>query len=155
MKKWAILLLGIGLVTSCQNYPQDPDDTLAKVKNGQLLVGYSVNPPWVIKTQTEPTGLEADLIKDFARTQKAKVIWYHDSEQDLFEKLHKRELHLVIAGLTHKNSWASKISFSKPYLINGNKKHVVAVLKGENAFVLSLEKFMHEQEPKLKAAAGL
>ena len=144
---WLVMLLMI----SCDNYPKDPDNSLEKIRNGIMVVGYSENPPWVVKTGSEPNGIEAGLIKGFARTLGARVKWQNDSEQDLFEKLEKKELHLVIGGLTNKNSWKSKISFTKPYLKLGKKKYVMAVLKGENAFVLQLEKYLHDQEPKLKS----
>ncbi|QNF31535.1 transporter substrate-binding domain-containing protein [Adhaeribacter swui] len=142
-------ILLVFIISACHNFPRDPDKTLEKVKNGTLLVGYSENPPWVIKTNAAPTGLEAELIKEFAQTQQAKVIWVNDTEQDLFEKLEKQELHLVIGGITDKNSWKSKISFTRPYYQIPKEKHVMAVIKGENAFTVALETFLHRQEANL------
>ncbi|GEO03748.1 ABC transporter substrate-binding protein [Adhaeribacter aerolatus] len=150
MKIKVLFLLGIWLFAGCENYPKDPDKTLEKVRHGTLVVGYAENPPWVIKTATEPGGIEAQLIKEFAAGLGARIQWQNDTEQDLFERLEKKELHLVIAGLTDKNAWKSKISFTKPYLQKEKDKHVMAVQKGENAFVLELEKFLKNQEEKLK-----
>ncbi len=134
---------------ACNNFPRDPDKTLEKVKNNTLLVGYSENAPWVIKTNASPDGVEAELIKEFAKTQQAKITWVNDTEQDLFEKLEKRELHLVIGGFTDKNTWKSKVSFTRPYFQLEEKKHVMAVLKGENAFIVALETYLHQQNPTL------
>ena len=142
------------LVMGCESYPRDPDNTLEKIRNGKLVVGYTENPPWVVKTAGEPTGIEAELVKDFARSLHAQVVWQNDSEQDLFEKLEKKKLHLVIGGLTDKNSWKSKISFTKPFLKGEKHNYVMATLKGENAFVLQLEKFLHTQQLKLKQLAA-
>lgn len=143
------------LLISCENFPKDPDKTLANIRNGILKVGYSENPPWVIKTPDGPTGTEAELIKSFAQELPARIQWHNDSEEDLFEQLEKRELHLVIGGITDKNAWKSKISFTKPYLQTEKHKYVIAIIKGENAFVLQLEKFLKSQEVKIKAAAAL
>ena len=154
MKYKVLIWLLAGLFIGCENYPKDPDKTLEQVRNGTLIVGYAENPPWVIKTATEPTGIEAQLIKDFASTINARIKWQNDTEQDLFEQLEKKELHLVIAGLTDKNTWKSKISFTRPYLKKEKDKHVMAVLKGENAFVLHLEKFLLSQEEKLKTTVA-
>ena len=150
MKIKVLIWLGIWLIIGCENYPRDPDKTLEKVRNGTLLVGYTENPPWVVKGSAEPTGIEAQLIKDFASELNARIQWQNDTEQDLFQKLEKQELHLVIGGLTAKNAWKKKISFTRPYLKGEKEKYVMAVLKGENAFVLQLEEFLHNQEEKLK-----
>ncbi|MGV3585911.1 MAG: transporter substrate-binding domain-containing protein [Adhaeribacter sp.] len=150
MKLKKLIWLNILLLVGCDNYPRDPDKTLEQVRNGTLVVGYTENPPWVINTPQEPTGLEPQLIKEFAAALNARVQWQKDSEQDLFERLEKKELHLVIGGLTAKNEWKKKISFTQPYLEKEKKKYVMAIRKGENAFVLQLEKYLHQQSEKLK-----
>lgn len=151
MRLLFLFLVMVLLTSACDNFPKDPGKTLTKIKNGTLLVGYTENPPWVIKTKGEPVGLEAELIKKFAKTQGAKIIWVNDTEQDLFEQLEKRELYLVIGGFTDKNTWKKKISFTRPYLKQQKDKHVMAVLKGENAFIVALETFLHQQKTNLNA----
>jgi polar amino acid transport system substrate-binding protein len=146
--------LWIGLLpllaqTGCGDFPRDPDDTLQTIRQGTLRVGYAHNPPWVVARGPEPAGLEPDLIRSFARTQRAEVEWVLDSEQDLLEKLRQKELHLVVAGLTDKNPWSKNISFSRPYQREGKHRHVIAVRKGENAFTLALENFLYAREQKL------
>lgn len=138
------------LVSGCQDFPKDPQKTLEKVTNHTLEVGYSENPPWVVKGETEPTGIEPQLVKAFARTLNAQVRWHNDTEQNLLEDLEKRKLHLVIAGLTDKSPWKSKVAFTRPYLTQGKEKHVLAVVMGENAFTLQLEKFLYRHEAHLK-----
>ncbi|PSR56758.1 ABC transporter substrate-binding protein [Adhaeribacter arboris] len=151
MRLLFLLLLMVLLTSACDNFPRDPDETLTKIKNNTLLVGYTENPPWVVKTKAEPTGLEVELIKNFAKTQGAKISWVNDTEQDLFQKLEKRELYLVIGGFTDKNTWKTKISFTRPYVKHQKEKHVMAVLKGENAFIVALETFLHQQTSHLNA----
>ncbi|QMU29923.1 transporter substrate-binding domain-containing protein [Adhaeribacter radiodurans] len=151
MRLLLLLLLMVLFTSACDNYPRDADKTLEKIKKGTLLVGYTENPPWVVKTKAEPTGLEAELIKKFAKTQDAKIVWVNDTEQDLFEQLEKRKLHLVIGGFTDKNTWKTKISFTRPYVKQQKEKHVMAVLKGENALIVALESFLHQQKSSLNA----
>ncbi|AKQ44940.1 hypothetical protein TH63_03750 [Rufibacter radiotolerans] len=144
------LLLPLWGLSSCDKIPKDPEDSLEKVSGGTLDVGYSENPPWVVKGAQEPTGLEPEMIKAFAKTIKAKVQWHPGTEQQLLEALEKKELHLVVAGLTDDSPWKSKISFTRPYLTLEKKKHVFGVIMGENALVLELEKFLHKKEEELK-----
>jgi ABC-type amino acid transport substrate-binding protein len=139
------------VLTGCQNFPKDPEKTLEQVTHGTLRVGYSENPPWVVKGPTGPTGIEPDLVNAFAKTINATVEWQNDAEQNLLEELEKSNLHVVIAGITDDTPWKTKIAFTRPYAEVGKKKHVVCVIKGENAFLVKLEKFLHQQQPTLEA----
>ena len=132
MKKNGLLLLLLTGLLACDTFPKDPDKTLIQVRTGSLRVGYSDNPPWVVKTAGVPNGIEPGLIKAFAQAQDIRIEWVNDSEQDLMEQLAKRELH--------------------PYLKQGKEKRVMGVLKGENAFILELEQYLLSQEEKLKAS---
>jgi polar amino acid transport system substrate-binding protein len=152
MKKHCLLFLLLAGLTACDSYPKDPDNTLEKIRNGKLRVGYSENPPWVVKTAGAPTGIEPKLITAFAKTQQARIEWVHDSEQDLIALLKKKELHLVVGGLLHTSPWSQQVSLTRPYLKKEKNKLVMAVQKGENAFTLELEKFLLGQEEKLKTA---
>jgi len=139
----ATLLLAL---QGCSDYPKDPDKTLQKVENGILQVGYSDNPPWVVKTGQEPTGIEPELVKGFAKSIHATVRWHNDTEQNLFEGLKRKQYALVVAGITDDNPWKTeKVGFTRPYL-KGNKKHVMVTIQGENAFIVRLEKYLHQQE---------
>ena len=135
------------LVSGCSDFPKDPAKTLRKVENGTLVVGYSENPPWVVKASPEPTGIEPELVKAFARTLHAKVQWRNNTEQVLFEDLEKRRIHLLIAGLTDDSPWKKeKVGFIRPFVEQGKQKHVMATIQGENAFVVRLEEFLHQRQ---------
>ncbi len=144
------LILVVALLTGCQNFPKDPEKTLEQVTNGTLKVGYSENPPWVVKGPAGPTGIEPDLVKAFANGLNAKIEWQNDSEQNLMEELEKHNLHLVIAGVTDDTPWKSKISFTRPYVELQKKKHVFCVIMGENAFITKLESFLRQQQTTLE-----
>ncbi|MGV3541463.1 MAG: transporter substrate-binding domain-containing protein [Rufibacter sp.] len=140
----------LAVLAGCGQFPKDPNDTLAHVSGGTLKVGYSENLPWVVKGAQEPTGIEADLVKGFAQSINATVQWVPDTENELFQRLAKEELHLVIAGTTDDTPWKKKIAFTRPFAEVGKKKHVINVIKGENAFVVALEKYLHQQQSNLE-----
>ncbi len=131
---------------ACAEYPKDPNNTLHKVTNGTLTVGYSENSPWVIKTEGEPQGREAELIKSFALGLHSKIIWHSGSEDVLFKKLENKEIDLIIAGLTEGTPWKTRmVGFTIPYTTKKEENHVIAIQEGENAFLAKLEKFLVEK----------
>ncbi len=134
------------LSAGCDSFPKDPRRTLDRVRNATLRVGYSENPPWVTKSGDAPGGTEAELVKRFAQTLNAKIEWHNDTEQHLFERLEKNEIHLVIAGISDETPWKDKIGMTRPYVKAGKKKHVMAVAPGENGFLVALETFLQQQQ---------
>jgi len=149
MKK--IIALGLLLLlVGCDRFPKDPEHTLEEVTNGTLIIGYSSNPPWVVKHTGEPGGIEAEILTEYANTLSADVEWVNDTEQNLYEKLEKKEVHLVIAGITNDNPWIKRVAFTRPYLQLNKKKHVIAAARGENAFIMDLEKFLYSKESQIK-----
>ncbi len=140
---WLVLWVAF-LLLGCDSFPKDPRHTLDRVRNGTLRVGYSENHPWVIKSGLAPGGTEAELVKQFAQTLDAEVEWHNDTEQNLFERLEKNEIDLVIAGITNETPWKKKIGMTRPYRKAGKKKHVMAVTPGENGFLVALETFLQQ-----------
>lgn len=145
------ICLSVGAVLqACSDYPQDPSKTLHKVEGGTLVVGYSENPPWVVKASPEPTGIEPELVKAFARKLHARVQWRNNTEQVLFEDLEKKRVDLVVAGLTDDTPWTKeKVGFTRPFVEQGKQKHVMAIVQGENAFLVRLEEFLQQQRPAI------
>lgn len=134
----------------CTEYPKDPNKTLRKVTNGNLTIGYSENSPWVVKKEgePEPRGIESALIKSFASSLHAKIIWENGSVEQLLKKLENRKIDVVIAGLTDETPWKTRmIGLTKPYQIIGKEKHVIALQEGENAFLIQLELFLKLKKP--------
>ncbi|WP_207432057.1 transporter substrate-binding domain-containing protein [Sabulibacter ruber] len=150
LKSIFLLLYTLLFLAGCENYPKDPEKTLEKVTNGTLVVGYSENPPWVVKGAAEPAGIEPELVKAFAKSINASIQWQNDTEQNLLEELEKRKLHVVIAGITDDSPWKSKISFTRPFAEVAKKKHVMAIVMGENAFTIKLETFLNQQKTALE-----
>lgn len=109
------LLAAFGLA-AC-NIPSDPEHTLERIRSGQMRIGVVDNPPWV-KSRPDAqrvSGVEAQLMADFAQQLDAEIEWVRGSEAELITALEHFQLDVVIGGLTEKTPWKSKISLSRPY----------------------------------------
>ena len=138
-----VLLAGCGV-----SIPTDPEGTLERVSGGTLRVGVSPNPPWTEVAQgAEPTGTEVRLVEEFATPLPAEISWTVGGEETLIKMLEIGELDLVIGGLTSETPWAEHAAITKPYAEatgpDGKRiKLVMAAPPGENAYLLTLEKFL-------------
>jgi polar amino acid transport system substrate-binding protein len=147
------LFAAILLVAGCNvEIPQDPDGTLDRVRGGVLRVGVSINPPWTaLGNNSEPSGIEAQLVRRFADTVNAEVRWTVGGEESLVHQLEAGRLDLVIGGLTAKSPWMGQVAFTRPYATapgpSGEpEQHVMATPQGENAFLVTLERFLLMQD---------
>jgi polar amino acid transport system substrate-binding protein len=112
----ALVLLACVALGACQ-YPRDPEGTLDRVRGGTLRVGISPSEPWVtLEANRPPAGVEVELVKEFARTVEAEIVWVKGSESDLIEALDGRQLDVVIAGLTRRSVWMHGAALTRPYL---------------------------------------
>lgn len=147
---WLLLCSVWALVGCTVSIPSDPDRTLERVRGGVLRVGASVNEPWIVWTaEPEPTGRDAEVVRAFAASLGARVEWTRGGEEALMKRLENAELDLVAAGLTAETPWVDQAAISKPYLTvrdgeGAEEEHVFAVPLGENAFLLTLERFLLE-----------
>jgi polar amino acid transport system substrate-binding protein len=138
-----LLAAGCGLTI-----PADPEKTLARVSGSTMRVGVSPNPPWTaISGAGEASGTEVDLVREFAGTLQAQVEWVVGGEQALIAALERGELQLVIGGFNSETPWTEKAAITKPYAETKDpegkhKRLVMAAPMGENAFLLTLEKFL-------------
>lgn len=149
--KYCLLLFFIGLfLQGCDNFPQDPEHTLEKVTNDTLVVGYAENPPWVVKTAGGPAGIEPELLKGFAQTLNAEIRWKEGTEQNLLESLEKKEVHVVVSGMTSDTPWKNRVALTRPFYKQGGKQHVMALITGENAFLTNLEKYLYQHQEQIK-----
>jgi polar amino acid transport system substrate-binding protein len=142
----------LALLTACGQFPADPDGTLDRVRGGVLRVGASHHEPWVeIVEGGEPSGIEPELVRQFASQLQATIEWRLGSEEALMTDLEHGRLDLLIGGLTADSPWTDKAAITKPYAESRNEygeteQHVMAAPLGENAFLLELEKFLLSQD---------
>ena len=158
MHGWIVRLLqavcigALALTVGCGvSIPADPDDTLARVTGSKIRVGVSPNPPWTELGEDAPHGTEVDLVNAFAQTLDAEVEWVVGGEETMIAALEHGELHLVIGGLTAETPWVEQVAITKPYAetrdAQGERQELVmAAPPGENAYLLTLEKFLLSQD---------
>jgi polar amino acid transport system substrate-binding protein len=111
----SVLLLGVFLNFSCANLPRDPKETLRQVQARPIRVGLVEHSPWVVRSGSEPAGLEVDLVRNFASELGTTVDWHWGGEQEQLEALEKFQLDIVIGGLTDKTPWSKYIGLTSPY----------------------------------------
>jgi len=146
--RFAFWALAAVLLSGCEDYPRDPQDTTDNARRGTVRVGVTENPPWTI-LRGGPCGPEPALAMEFARTLGSKVRWERGSESVLLERLEKFELDIVIAGLTTETPWKSRIGTTIPYLTADTdadgrpEEHIMAVPPGENGWLSRLDRFLH------------
>jgi polar amino acid transport system substrate-binding protein len=140
-----VLAAGCGL-------PRDADGSLEKIRNGTLRVGLAQSPPWVVVNGNEVTGIEPLLVADLARQLNSKIKPVYGSESLLLKSLHRGELDIVVGGFTEGSPWKREVAFTKPYHEDSHKeKHVIALPPGENAWLMHVETYLHQNEAKLQA----
>ena len=141
-----VVLLGV-LLAGC-DMPRDPNGTIERARGGVLRVGAATAPPWVVhRTDGRPVGLEAELVTEFARSLDARVEWHRGSADELLEKLQKRELDVVIAGLTATTPWKTHVGITRPYRKDHEHERVLAVAAGENATLVALDRLIESRTP--------
>ena len=124
-----LLLALAGLPAAC-GLPRDPEGTSARVEGGALRVGAVPRPPWIDPTDTGVGGLEAELVRGFARELRAEVDWRPGSESAVLPALEQFELDLVVGGLVQDTPWRDRIGPSRPYL---TVRTVLGIPPGEPA----------------------
>lgn len=138
------------VLAGCTAIPADVDGTLDDVRDGELRVGITHNPPWTDTTDpSDPTGEEVRLVEEFADTLGATVVWTVDSEANLAERLHDHALDLAVGGFADDTPWADKAAMTVPFddvTTDGETtKHVMLTVLGENRFLTTLEAFLLER----------
>lgn len=149
----ALALVLLLAVAGCGvTVPTDPDGTLDRVTGGELRVGAvdTGRAPWVRWEQADqPSGIEADLVEDFAEGLDARVTWVRGSEQHLAEQLKHGRLDLLVGGFADTTPWMTHAGLTRPYTESTDRvgttlKHVMLVPMGENAFLLELDRFLEK-----------
>src|SRR4051812_26371962 len=138
-----VRLFFVLVCTAACGLPRDADATLHRVRGGVLRAGYTDNPPWV----TDTAGVERHLVEDFAKSLGARVQWTRASESKLIEGVHERKLDLAVGGLTKDGTWITMAAPTQPFHHDSveKKDHVWAAPPGENAWLVTVEKFLRSR----------
>jgi polar amino acid transport system substrate-binding protein len=145
-----LALTGCGI-----SIPADPEGTLERVSGGELRVGISHQPPWTDITGSEaPSGVEVDLVDEFAESIDAEIAWTPGGEEQLMLQLQEKQLDMIVGGFTNSSPWTTHAALTRPYvetkgLDGSTEKHVMATAMGENEFMTTLEKFLLDEDVQL------
>ncbi|MFL6527885.1 MAG: transporter substrate-binding domain-containing protein [Chthoniobacterales bacterium] len=129
--------------------PADPERTLEHVQGGRLRVGIVENPPWVVRSDGAPAGIEGELVQQLAKELGATPEWHWGGEQAHMEALQRFELDLVIGGITKQTPWKKTVGMTDTYF----DKHVIATAPGENAWIKRLDEFLSRRRAEIARAA--
>ena len=153
----------VGIATGC-GLPQDPENTLERVRGGTLRAGLVLDPPWSALEEGQPVGIDVELLSVFARSLGAEVTWSIGSEAELLPALKAYRLDVVGGGLTKANPRLKKVGVSLPYFTSKDqppwayetlgervlgKKHVMAVPPGENGFLVALDQVLSQEAARV------
>lgn len=145
MQKRFFNLLCCLLLAGCDAFPKDPEKTLSRIsESGRLAVGLVHNPPWV--NINAKHGVEEELIDHFARSLAVEPDWQVVDARQGFAMLDRSELDILIGGFLQSTPY-TKAGYTRPYLITTEDKphrHVMAVRRGENRFLVTLEQFLQQ-----------
>ena len=144
----SVLAVAIAL-SGCARIPADTAGTLDRVRDGELRVGITHNPPWT-DTSGSPAGNEVELVERWASDLGAEISWTQASESVLAEALHRGELDLAIGGFTDDTPWTDRAAMTEPYTeapddTGRTRKHVILARPGENRLLVTLEEFLRDE----------
>ncbi|MCB0311569.1 MAG: transporter substrate-binding domain-containing protein [Bdellovibrionales bacterium] len=148
-----VLLMVCGFTLSACDLPRDPQRTLKQIKARGIRVGWSPNPPFVVRTGNQPSGFEVELIQRLAGSLNTEVVWISGGLEEHLRELSRFEIDLVAAGLSSDTPWRGRVALSKPYAFSERKaseQRVLALPPGENAWLLMVDKFLLKHRDEIE-----
>jgi polar amino acid transport system substrate-binding protein len=130
---FAFFLLGALLSTGC-DFPRDPRGTLDQVQSGTMRVGIVANEPWTRMEDGKASGVEVELLRDFAGELGVEATFVEGTVPELLEVARLGEIDVLVGGFTTTSSGVSEgkeAGITSPYLTT---RFVVGVPPGEPAF---------------------
>ena len=133
------LLCSLLALVGCDDYPRDPEGTLARVSAEKSFKAGIV-------AGADPAGIDpaAMLLVRVGERTGARALIERGSAEPLLAKLEAGELDLVIGDYVSTTPWSTNVSLSPPLAIRhdgGAEIHVVAAMRnGENAWIGLVER---------------
>jgi len=113
----AAVLIGALAASGCSDFPKDNAETLKQLQAGrEMKVGVTHNPPWTVVAEGRIEGVEPALVTQWAQSLGTRARFVTGPADDLVEALYKRELDVLVMGLTDKTPHSGKLALSQPYL---------------------------------------
>jgi polar amino acid transport system substrate-binding protein len=142
------LLLAAFAASGCAALPRDNYGTFERIHSEHVLrVGATEDPPWVKRSGGAIAGFEAELIRTFAARHRARVDWSWGTQIKLAERIHRKQLDVLIAGLEDDTPLQGKIVLTRPHATTREPdgetvRHVIAVMPGESRLLYELDSFL-------------
>jgi polar amino acid transport system substrate-binding protein len=128
---FALLLAAVA--TGC-DFPRDPGGTLERVQDGTMRVGVAANEPWVRMEDGKASGVEVELLKEFAGELGAEAVFVQGTVPELLEAARYGEVDVVAGGFTSTSPGVreqKETGMTRPYLTT---RFVVGVPPGQPVF---------------------
>jgi polar amino acid transport system substrate-binding protein len=128
-----VFVLVVLVATGCA-FPRDPRGTLEGVQNGMMRVGIVDHAPWTQMEAGRPSGVEVELLNDFAEELEAETSFVPGTTPELLEAAREGEVDVLIGGFT---STSPGVSEGKEAGVTGaylTTHFVVGVPPGMHAF---------------------
>jgi polar amino acid transport system substrate-binding protein len=129
-----VVFVLVVLVAAGCDFPRDPRGTLEGVQNGTMRVGIVENEPWTWMEKGDASGVEVELLKNFARELGADTAFVPGTTPELLEAARQGEVDVLIGGFT---STSPGVSEGKEAGVTGSyltTRLVVGVPPGTSAF---------------------
>jgi polar amino acid transport system substrate-binding protein len=132
---WWLVVFALLLVATvgCE-FPRDPRGTLEQVRGGTMRVGVVANEPWTLVEGGEASGVEVELLEEFAGELGAEAAFVQGTVPELLEAARLGEVDVVAGGFTSTSPGVSEgkeAGITSPYLTT---RLVVGVPPGTPAF---------------------
>jgi len=129
-----VLVLALVPVSVGCDFPRDPRGTLDAVRNGTMRVGIVENEPWTRMEEGRHSGVEVELLEDFARELGAETSFVSGTTPELLEAAKQAEVDVIVGGFT---STSPGVSEGKEAGVTGTyltTRSIVGVPPGRPAF---------------------
>jgi polar amino acid transport system substrate-binding protein len=128
------LILALVPISVGCDFPRDPRGTLEAVRNGTMRVGIVGNDPWTRTEGRSASGVEVELLEDFAGELGAETSFVPGTTPELLEAAKQGEVDVLVGGFTDTSPGVSEgkeVGVTGTYLIT---RTVVGVPPGRPAF---------------------
>jgi len=129
-----VLVLALVPVSVGCDFPRDPRGTLQAVRNDTMRVGIVDNGPWTRMEDGRASGIEVELLEDFAAKLGAETSFVPGTTPELLEAAKEGEVDVLVGGFTSTSPGVSEgkeAGVTGTYLIT---RTVVGVPPGLAAF---------------------
>ena len=110
-----IILILVSITLSCDDFPKDPSNTLKDARNNILHVGVAESNKWASVNNGNYSGIEVDLIKEYAKSINAEINWVPGSQIQLIDLLNEDAIDIAIGGFTKKSPFEKHAGFTRPH----------------------------------------